>query len=730
MTAAELLQHVQMAMREQRWADAAALAAEAAKSQPNDPAIHAMHGSALRRLDRFDDAIPVLKRALKLNDRIPNAWLELARCHLGVRAPNVALEAVNRALALQPDSGVALGLAFDVAEAAGDLAAADRWFAAQLRADPRHLERRLALGNQAFDAGESARAIWHFKAYVQHAPDRLEGHLNLAAAHMQAGDIEAAAQALLAGIRKLPDAVRLRERLCELDELRQVAPADRVAHCEAWLALAPDQPQARLLLAYARLAAFDHPGARRELDFWLARSPTPWPALWVRHHYPEQPIYPDAAAEQQFRDEVRSLVTTLDADLDAGRIDAPMAARMLAACPNFHLGYLNDVDQVLPRAYAAVLRRLALCSGLSDIDTAARASSPHARRRVLVVSAHCRTHSVSRVWRDLICALPKDRFDLRVASLNTTDDVSTGLWRARADVYEQAQRTIPEWHTFITTQDADCIVYLDIGMEPISQALASLRLAPKQITTWGHPVSSGMATIDAFLSSDFAEPVDAAAHYNETLIRIPGIAASYRFIEPGPLPATPPKRGTRLICMQNAFKLMPDQDAAFRDILSALPDAELWFLASTKGPALAAFESRMRSALGDVAGDRVFFKGFLDYPEYCALLASADLAIDSWGWSGGLTSLDALSLGVPVVTWPGALMRGRQTTALLKLLDLPELIATDRGDYIERIVALARDPSARQALEPRLRVGRPRIEDDAASRTGVIRFFSDLLSTS
>ncbi|MBK8284546.1 MAG: tetratricopeptide repeat protein [Ahniella sp.] len=615
----------------------------------NDPSTLALHAHILRRLGRANDAIELLARVIRLNDRIPNAWLELARCHQMLQNLVAAREAVRSAIALQPDSSAAHALAFDIAELQGDLETADSAFQQLLRIDSRAIERRLALGNQSFDRGDFDRAAWHFAAFVKHAPSRVDGYLNLAAAQAQLGALQHASETLKLGIRKSPNDARLLARLCELDEGVGETPADRIANCQALLQLEPGHEQGRFLLACAHLAAFEFEAARRELDALLATAALPWPALWVRAHYPANPVYPDIPATLAYRAELKAMITQLETDLADGRIDAALAARMLASCPNYFLGYLNDLDLTLPVGYAAALRKLALQSGLRDAEpsTTRQAGEP-VRKRVVIVSAHLWRHSVSRVWRDLLCALPRDEFELRLADLTGTEDDSTQLWRSRADHWETGSRSVEAWRDWIAAQHADVIVYPDIGMEPITQALACVRLAPIQVTTWGHPVSTGQSCIDFFLGSNLAEPEGAEKHYSERLVRIAGLAASYRLVPPEWLGFAPPKQRTRLVCLQNAFKLMPEQDDAFVRILDGIPDAELYLLASSHGQALQSIETRLRQRLTPEQNTRLFVLGFLDYPDYHALLGSADLALDSWGWSGGLTSLDALCLGVPV----------------------------------------------------------------------------------
>src|SRR5205085_186348 len=110
----------------------------------------------------------------------------------------------------------------------------------------------------------------------------------------------------------------------------------------------------------------------------------------------------------------------------------------------------------------------------------------------------------------------------------------------------------------------DVIVYPEVGMDATTFALAALRLAPLQCAGWGHPVTTGLPSIDAFFTSGMMEPPDADDHYRERLVRLPGLGTRY------PAPAVPPGV-TRaevglpddvalLLCPQSLFKIHPDDD--------------------------------------------------------------------------------------------------------------------------------------------------------------------------
>src|ERR1700682_4968450 len=110
-------------------------------------------------------------------------------------------------------------------------------------------------------------------------------------------------------------------------------------------------------------------------------------------------------------------------------------------------------------------------------------------------------------------------------------------------------------------------------------ALAALLLAPRQYAAWGHPVTTGHATIDAFISCATMEPPDAEAHYTERLIRLPGIGTCYERPE---VPAGAarqdfglPSDRALLLCPQSLWKIHPDNDTLFAELLAANRNALL-----------------------------------------------------------------------------------------------------------------------------------------------------------
>jgi predicted O-linked N-acetylglucosamine transferase (SPINDLY family) len=102
---------------------------------------------------------------------------------------------------------------------------------------------------------------------------------------------------------------------------------------------------------------------------------------------------------------------------------------------------------------------------------------------------------------------------------------------------------------------------------------------------------------------------------------------------------------------------------------------------------------------------------FVDEAEFLGIASRVDFALDSLGWSGGNTAFETFAFDVPTVTLPGPLMRSRHTYAMLKLMELHELIAHDEDDYVRIAVRLARDADWRLSLRERIRERKHRLYD-------------------
>jgi predicted O-linked N-acetylglucosamine transferase (SPINDLY family) len=268
---------------------------------------------------------------------------------------------------------------------------------------------------------------------------------------------------------------------------------------------------------------------------------------------------------------------------------------------------------------------------------------------------------------------------------------------------------------------ADIIVYPELGMDRNVFALAALRLAKVQVCAWGHPVTTGLPSIDVFLSCAAMEPDNAQQHYSERLIALPGLGT--RYLSPRiPDAATcaqlglPESRPLYLV-PQALFKLHPDHDEVLVEILRRDP-AALFVLFELRAPSgvLRVRERLLRSLAAASAnpGEHLHWFAECSRQDYLLINRSCAVMIDSLHWSGGNATLDALHCGLPVVTCPGRFMRGRQSAAMLRAIDCAELIAATPAQLAEIAVAIAHDRARRAQLAQKITANLPQLTQSDA----------------
>ncbi|MGY2766888.1 O-linked N-acetylglucosamine transferase family protein [Thermostichus sp. MS-CIW-26] len=269
----------------------------------------------------------------------------------------------------------------------------------------------------------------------------------------------------------------------------------------------------------------------------------------------------------------------------------------------------------------------------------------------------------------------------------------------------------------------DVLLYPEVGIDPVCAQLAALRLAPVQAMAWGHPQTSGLPTIDVFLSSELMEPPDGAGHYTEQLLPLPGIGTYYIPLEVDPAPVdwrawgVDPDR-VLYLCAQSLFKYLPQYDEVFPRIAREVGKCQFLFLRGRLSQGIRErFWQRLRRAFQayDLAAEEyVVLLPELSPAEYAAYNALGDIYLDSLGWSGGNTTLEALPHGLPIVTLPGSLLRGRHTYAILQQMGILDTIAHTLDEYVQIASQLGLDPEWREQMGQQVKARQDRVYRDPA----------------
>ncbi len=542
----------------------------------------------------------------------------------------------------------------------------------------------------ASDDSEGARAA--LRGVLGHGDDaRL--WLQLAELEISLGDRVGAAHALQGAERAAPGTAPAWQRMGQIyTALQRLDDADRVlAHA---CALDPGNARSHALLALARQEIGDTAGALRTLAPALQRHPGDL-ALAANERLMLPQVYASLDDLREWRERYRTGLESLAAEIDRWRA-TPHAVFELER-NNFLLAYQGEDDLEVQRAYSSLLGTLAGAVHPEWRERSAHTFSGARRLRVGFVSSVFRDTSAGRYFERWVTTLDRECFEVHVYATPHVPDALTGRIRDAVDGFVMLPPNGEQAAALVAAGALDLVVHPEVGMHDMSYLLAALRLAPVQVAGWGHPVTTGSAAIDWFVTCGAMEPPDGDAHYVERLIRLPGPGVDY----PAPLAAARATRedlglpkGRLYACPQSLFKLHPEMDALVADIIQADPSGTVLFFHSDSRLVNEQFAQRLGrafSARGIAPRNQVKILPRMERGAFRQVLALCDVVLDTVRWSGGLTSLDAFAAGVPVVTLPGRFMRARQTAGMLSLMGIGGLTAASPEEYVRIALEVARD---------------------------------------
>jgi predicted O-linked N-acetylglucosamine transferase (SPINDLY family) len=411
------------------------------------------------------------------------------------------------------------------------------------------------------------------------------------------------------------------------------------------------------------------------------------------------------------------------------RGEHPQAHRVVGSQMPFYLAYLEAPNRELLSRYGALCSRLMApwqqAQGLKP-----RTRPDRGRVRVGIVSAHFLNHAVwTGVLRSWVEDLDRGKIELELFHIGRGEDEETRRARTLAARFHAGAGDFGHWARAIVERELDVLIYPEVGMDPTTTKLASLRLAPAQAASWGHPETTGLPTIDYFISAVDLEPPNAEENYSEKLVRLPGLGARYVAapVQPDLAAARQLAEGAAaplFICPGTPYKYAPVRDRLLVDIARRSGGTLFFFIGKLK-PLSILLRERLRRAFtaGGVDFDaHVRFVPWQSPAVFHGLLAHAQVCLDTIGFSGFNTAMQAALAGIPMVTREGKFMRGRLASGILHRLGASELVAASDEEYVELAVALARDHERRGELARRVRAGADSLVADLAPARGLQEF--------
>jgi predicted O-linked N-acetylglucosamine transferase (SPINDLY family) len=336
--------------------------------------------------------------------------------------------------------------------------------------------------------------------------------------------------------------------------------------------------------------------------------------------------------------------------------------------------------------------------------------TPHQNRRDLTkqivlgyVSADYNSHSAAFAIHPIMRNHDKSRFDIICYSTSPKADHVTETFRSCANRWRDASQWSDDvLAECIRADGVDILIDLSGHTEGNRLGVFARKPAPVQVTAWGHATGTGLPTIDYL----FADPVSIPAHvrhiYAEQIRDLPCVIA----IEELPAhlrEAVPPKlvRGCTTYGVFNRVSKFSDAAiAAWARILIADGESRMLIKDGLIDDVRIRSNLVQRFATHGIAAERIDLQGATSREDHLAAYAKVDICLDPFPYGGGVSTWEALYMGVPVVAKLGNTVASRMSGAILSAVGLAGWVVSNEDEYVER--ALQSDAARLQGLRSEL----------------------------
>lgn len=639
--------------------DAAAAYEEAVRMNPAHARAWCGLGAARRRMADMDAAREAYDEALRLDPDYAQAWCNLGEWRFVKGDAAAALECYERALRQTPDLLEALNNKVAALYELGRYEEAEAQARQAIARHPREASLHVNLGNVLLHSGRARPALKAFREALECDPACPEAHLNLATLLGETGHLEKAISYLEHAIAVNGESA---QRLAALALAQQAGGDHATAEltCRKVLDLQPGNVSALITLAGCRSARADHRGAIELHERALQTNPY-MPAIYSNIAF-DATYLPDLPAEKVFAYHREW----------AARFEAPAAARRFTHDPG---------------------------------------SEPDRPLRIGYVSGDFGRHPVGFLLREVARHHDRSQFHIHGYSMERNRDEINLAIGERAETWTDALlMSDEELAAQIHRDRIDILVDLSGHTAYNRLPVFALRPAPVQATWIGYFHSTGLESIDYFITDPTTSPRGCGQLFSETPVHLPHTRFCYWPPEYAPEVAPPPanERGSVTFGSFNRVdKLVDPVFAAWAKIVDGTPGSRLLIKAGSLKTEASRRHLRDRFAAHGLSDDRLELRGASGHPDMLAEYGEIDIALDPFPFNGGMTTLEALWMGVPLVTLAGGHgVVARQSVSALSNLGLTDLAFPDVDTYIQGAIALAGDldrlAELRRNLRPRM----------------------------
>lgn len=671
-----------------RHTEAEALARQMIQFWPNHGFGWKVLGTVLAARQRFAEALPVIQRTLALLPLDPDSHNNLG---VALRAGGRLAEAESsyrRVLELNPIHHEANNNLGNALQALGRLAEAEASYRRALEINPDFDRAQCNLGNIQRELGRLAEAEASYRRVLELRPNDSSAHYNLGCILQDLGRLAEAEASYRRALELEPDncsaLVDLGNALRALGRLSEAEASYRHA-----LELKPDLHEAHNNLGMT-LQAF---GRNSEAEASFRRALEPEPDSQVVHN------------------NLGNVLQLL------GRLSEAEARyrRVLQLNPDFHEVRSNLIFTICyqpdqpPTALTDEAKKFGgiVAAKARPYTSWLVTPNPSRRLRIGMVSADLRQHSVSYFLESFLAQLSGERIELYAYQTQGKTDAVT----------ERLKPLFAAWKTVVEMNDeqlartihADAVdILIDLSGHTSNNRLPvyAWKPAPVQFTWLGHCVTTGVPGMDYILGDPYCTPPEDASHFSETIWQLPETNCCFtppEFpLEVAPLPAL--RDGSVTFgSFNNLIKLNDAVVAVWAKVLTAVPGSKLFLKARQLIDAAVCENTLRRFAACGIAADRLLLEGPSPREAMLRDYARVDIALDPFPIQGGTVSVEALWMGVPVLTRRGDRYLGRFGEMIANNTPLSDWIAPDNEGYVELAVSRAADLNRLSQLRADLR---------------------------
>ena len=648
--------------------------------KPQHAGANYLLGNLLRERGELQAAMPLYEQSLASAPQVAETWINFGLCHYDQHHAQDALECFDKALQLQAEHPLALYNTGNALQALGRPTEAIVHYQRALRQQPNDWRLHYNMGNALLAAGQPTDALACFDRVLVINPEMSEAHANAGVALRRLGHPGGAVERLRLALARSADSAPILHTLANAQsDLGQHTLA--VQTLRELLAAHPHDIEARFNLALALHETKDLAAASEQFAQIIAQDPT-------------NPRYLGGAISTAWACWDMSRVDALWPLFEASWKDGALAPVELWA------RRLDDPKRIAEAAKHTMQHLLA--EQAFDLepqpDRPVRISAADGICRLAYLSPDFGEHPVGYSMVELLEQHDRSHFSVMGISLGQRPQSAIGdrLQVACDEFIDAAAMSSPDIARLLRDRGIDVAIDLagyTAGGRPM---ILSARPAAVQVGYLGFPSTSGAPWLDYLLVDPIVAPAADAAWYSEQLVHLPhsffpsDSRASALDVQVSRRDEQLPEQGFVYACFNTPERISQAMFSLWMTILSAQPDSVLWLRAAAP---LAVHNLRASAAAQGVNPDRLVFAGFSpNRTQHLARHRLADLYLDTFPYNSHSTARDALQSGLPVLTLSGRSFASRVAASLLQALQLPQLIATNTQDYVDRAVALASAP--------------------------------------